>query len=184
MKTALAHEPLPAGYPKELERWVTLDDGRKALIRPVVPEDSSTLMREFERADEETIYQRFFRAPVRLNPEQLDRLTRVDYERRLALAVLSPDGNGVAIARYETLEPGVAEVAVVVHRDWRGHGLASLLLQLLEQAAVERGIHHFTALYLPDNDAIVGVLQRVGFTTGLDESSVAGAEKRLGPTPS
>jgi GNAT superfamily N-acetyltransferase len=179
MNESLVPEPLPDGYPAELQRWVTVSDGRRIFVRPVVTTDSGTLLRELESADQETIYQRFFRSPIRLDAAQLDRLTRLDYRSRLALAAFDEEGTGLAIARYETIEPGVAEIAVVVKREWRGLGVASVLLGLLEQAAASRDITLLTALYLPSNEAIAGVLERRGFTVGLDDSGVAGAEKRL-----
>jgi GNAT superfamily N-acetyltransferase len=179
MNDVLVPEPLPDGYPAELQRWVTVADGRRIFVRPVVTGDSGVLLRELAQADQETVYQRFFRSPVRLDAAQLDRLTRLDYYRRLALAAFDEGGNGVGIARYETLEDGVAEVAVVVKRDWRGVGIASALLEMLEQAAAARDITLLTALYLPSNGAIAGVLERRGFTVGLDDAGVAAAEKRL-----
>lgn len=175
----LEPDPMPEGYPVELQHWVVLADGRRVFVRPLVSDDSAALLRELERADEETVYQRFFRAPVRLDAKQLDRLTRLDYRTRMALVAFSENGEGVGIARYEGIEPGVAEIAVVVRRDWRGVGLAASLLESLEEAAVARGFHRLTALYLPSNTAIANLLQRRGFTIGLDEVEVAAAEKHL-----
>jgi GNAT superfamily N-acetyltransferase len=181
MKTSFAPSRRPAGYPAEFEQWIEVADGRTVFARPIVPDDAPMLQREIETADPETIYQRFFRAPVRLDAAQLDRLCRLDYGARFALAAFSTDGEGVAIVRYESTEPGVAEVAVVVQNEWRGLGLGTALLASLEEAAVERGIRRFTAYYLPDNAAIEALLSDRGFTTGICDGEVSFAEKDLSP---
>ena len=169
----------PAAYPSELETRLALKDGHAVSVRPVVPDDAPMLVRQLERADPDTIYQRFFRYPVHLDAGQLDHMTRLDYHERLALAVFADDGEGVAIARYESIEPGVAEVAVVVQPEWRRLGLGTRLLELLESAAIERGIDRFTALYLPDNHQIVSLLERVGFTPGAIDGGLGTASKDL-----
>lgn len=179
MNHSLTPSQVPPGYPAELERWVQLRDGRSVFVRPVVSDDSAALERALALADMETVYQRFFRAPVRLDAATIDRLTRLDYRSRLALAAFSDDGFGVGIARYEAVEAGVAEVAVVVDREWRHAGLGYHLLELLEDAARQRGVHRLTALYLPDNHAIAGLLARRGFDIGLPDDAVAAAEKWL-----
>jgi len=169
----------PSAYPTELERQLTLSDGRTVSVRPVVPADSAQLVLEMEGADPDTIYQRFFRHPVHLDPATLDRMTRLDYRDRLALAVFADDGAGVAIARYETSEPGVAEVAVVVQPEWRRAGIATTLLRMLEEAAIERGITRFTAVYLPANQPIISRLTHLGFTIGDIEGGLGTASKEL-----
>jgi GNAT superfamily N-acetyltransferase len=179
MEISLIPDRLPPDYPADLQRWVHLADGRRVFVRPVVAEDAPAIERALASADSETVYQRFFRAPVRLDARALDRLTRLDYRSRMALAAFTADGEGVAIARYETTEEGVAEVAVVVDVEWRHGGIGNALLEMLEEAAVVRGVTRFTALYLPDNAAIAALLQRRGFAIGLPDEAVAAAEKLL-----
>jgi len=42
---------LPPGYPREYRRLVTLRDGRKILIRPVLPSDAPALAESIASAD-------------------------------------------------------------------------------------------------------------------------------------
>lgn len=172
---------LPAGYPKDFERWFTLCDDREVWIRPVVPEDSALLAKEIEIADMDTLYQRFFNPTVRLDTATLHYLTELDYRRRLALAAFG-DGEGVGIARYEPAENGVAEVAVVVKPQWRRVGLATELFRLLEEAAAERGFHTLTAFYLADNHAIERVLDKRGFGERKIDGGIAGVTKHIAPS--
>jgi len=81
----------------------------------------------------------------RVTPALLAHLTQLDYVHRFALVAIDAEtGQGVAIARYEPAGEGVAEVAVVVHPEWRRMGLASALVLLLAQAAAEHGFHTFS----------------------------------------
>lgn len=181
MTTGIMNPPQkPDGYPQDLEQWIELARGRRVFIRPVVPSDAAALGRELVRADEATIYQRFFRAPVRLGPQQLERLTDVDYTTRIAIAAFAEDGEGAAIARFEPVEPGVVEVAVVVRPAWRREGLATRMLRILEEEAVRLGVHRLVAHYLNENAAIATVLDHLGFRRIEEQGGIATAVKDLG----
>ncbi len=179
MNISLVPQRTSPAYPADLERWVTLADGRQVFVRPLVEDDAEALEDALAEADEQTVYQRFFRAPVRLDAKTLQRLTQLDYQRRLALVAVSPDSKGVGIARYESVVDDAAEIAVVVNPEWRHAGVGYALLEMLEQAASDRGIRRLTALYLPDNLAIAHLLRRRGFAIGLPDEAVAAAEKLI-----
>jgi hypothetical protein len=83
--------------------------------------------------------------------------------RRTATAATegtAPDGVGVA--RFVRLadRPDVAEAAVVVVDELQGRGLGSLLLRALTTAARLRGVAHFRAEVLPENQPMRDLLQR------------------------
>jgi RimJ/RimL family protein N-acetyltransferase len=144
---------LPAGYPQEYRRVVTLRDQRRVLIRPILPSDAPALAEAIQSTDADTIRRRYLGGHPRVTPELLNFLTTVDYTSRFALVAVEPASQrGVAIARYEPAErDGTAEVAIAVTPGWRGAGLATELLRMLAQAASERGIHTFTGTYFADN---------------------------------
>ena len=170
---------LPPDYPFDFERHLTLEGGHSVYVRPVVPGDAALLQAAAAVADSDTLYQRFFNPTVRLNEKRVRFLTEVDYVRRFALVAFSR-GEGVAIARFEPAGEGRAEVAVVVEPSWRGRGLATALLDLLEDAALERGIDIFEAYYLPENHAIERVLQKRGFGGATVDGGVARVTRSLG----
>ncbi len=170
---------LPAAYPYDYELQVTLSNGRRAHIRPIVPGDAVLLANAAQEADADTLYHRFFNPAIRLDRKRLRFLTEIDYEARFALAAFV-EGEGVAIARFEPAGDRLAEVAVVVKPEWRKLGLATTLLDHLEDAALERGIDTFEALYLPDNHAIERVLEKRGFGDVRVEAGVARVTKALG----
>ncbi|MEA2002513.1 MAG: GNAT family N-acetyltransferase [Actinomycetota bacterium] len=174
---------LPDGYPFDYERRIDLKDGRTAYVRPVVPADAALLADEIEEIDADTLYQRFFNPAMRLDRTRVRLLTELDYHSRFALAAFV-DGVGVAIARFEPSGEGRAEIAIVVKPDWRRFGLATKLISLLEEAAVERGIGELEALYLAQNHAIERVLEKRGFGSVEIDSGVARVTKMLRSEPS
>ena len=173
---------LPAGYPFDYERRLDLADGRSVHVRPVVPGDAVLLGEAVAEADTDTLYQRFFNPAIRIDQRRLRHLTELDYEHRFAVAAFA-DGDGVAIARFEPAGEHKAEVAVVVKPGWRRVGLATALFELIEHAAIERGVRQLEALYLADNHAIKRVLEKRGFGGIEIQGGVARVVKAIGGLP-
>jgi RimJ/RimL family protein N-acetyltransferase len=176
---------LPPGYPQEYQRELALPDGRRVLIRPIMPSDAPELAYAIKTADPDTLHLRFLGGPPPVTPALLARLTVVDYLRRFALvAIDTATGHGVAIARYEPAGEGVADIAVVVTPEWRRAGLATALVLLLARAAAERGIHTFSASYLAENRPIAALVKdadglgRQVIKQGITEVSFALNESR------
>jgi GNAT superfamily N-acetyltransferase len=171
---------VPAGYPRDYERRLRLADGRHVQIRPIVPADAPALAEAIRAADPDTLRRRFLGGAPHVTPTLLEYLTTLDYARRFALgAADEATGRGVAIARYEPLREGVAEVAVAVDPAWRGVGLATALLETLAEAALDRGIHTFCATVLAENRPITALVRLVGpdvrqsIREGIAEFSIA-----------
>ena len=165
MRVTLTLRPaqVPPGYPREYERRLRLHDGRTVAIRPVVPHDAPALAEAILTADAETLRRRFLGGPPRVTPSLLARLTTLDYARRFALvAAAEHTGRGVAIARYDAIGDGAADVAVAVDPAWRRVGLATTLIELLAQAALDRDIHEFSASYLAENRPVAALLAHAG----------------------
>lgn len=185
MDTELDHAGLPPGYPVAYRREAVLRDGRRVLIRPILPSDAPELAEAIKTADPETLRRRFLGGPPRLTPALLEHLTVVDYVHRFALvAIDTVTGRGVAIARYEPISDGVADIAVAVRPAWRRVGLATLLIATLAKAAAERGIHTFTASYLAQNRPIAALLEDVhGLRKQVIEKGIAELSIDLPPPP-
>ncbi|HEU4422647.1 MAG TPA: GNAT family N-acetyltransferase [Pilimelia sp.] len=179
------HPPsVPPGYPREHERELRLYDGRRVFIRPIVPGDAPQLAAAIQAADPETLRRRFLGGSPHLTPALLIHLTTVDYVHRFALAAADEiTGRGVAIARYESLGDGVAEIAVVVDPAWRRVGLATALIEMLAAAALDRGIHTFSATYLAENRPVAALLAHVGgrqlIRQGIAEAAIALDRERV-----
>lgn len=178
----------PPGYPRQYQREVTLRDGRQVFIRPILPSDAPELAEAIKTADSDTLRRRFLGGAPSVTPALLAHLTTVDYVRRFALVAIDPGTQrGVAIARYEQTGDGVAEIAVVVTPAWRRIGLATVLILFLAKAAVERGIHTFSAFYLAENRPIAALVEDAGalgrqvIEHGIAEFSLALDDDHAGP---
>lgn len=162
MMEPMSHDP-PPGFPWEYEREVPLADERAVLVRPIVPEDAGELADAMQDADADTLRRRFLGASPRVTPALLAHLCTVDYRKRFALVARDVrTGRGVAIGRYEATTDGAAEIAVTVVPAWRGVGLATVLVEMLAEAALDRGIHTFSAYYLAENRPVAALLDHVG----------------------
>ena len=87
-------------YPVELvEHWTTRD-GERLTIRPIRPRMPNSTARFFGRLSPQDIRYRFFTAMRELSPEQMARLTQIDYDREMAfVAVREASGETVGVAR-------------------------------------------------------------------------------------
>ena len=70
----------------------------------------------------------------------------------------------VALANYVRLrDPSLAESAFTVADAWQGRGIGTRLLEQLAARASGVGIERFVAEVMPDNRAMLGVFEHVGF---------------------
>lgn len=156
---------LPPGYPAAYETSRRLADGRRVQIRPILPSDAPELAEAIRTADPDTLRARFLGAAPTVNRRLLDSLTRLDYTTHFAL-VGRAHGRGVAVARYIALPPDsdgkvAADVAVAVDPAWRRVGLATILVTLLAERAVECSIDTFTATFLSQNRPVTELARDV-----------------------
>jgi acetyltransferase len=154
-------------YPSDLvEHWAARD-GERLIVRPIRPEDAEQHGAFFHRLSPQDIRYRFFSAMRELSPEQMARLTQVDYDREMAfIAVREASGETVAVARL-VCEPGEredeGEFAVIVQADMKGRGLAAHLMQRLIDWARGHGLRAVVGLVLADNAPMLAFVRHLGF---------------------
>lgn len=173
------------GYPQEWEADVVLSDGTTAHLRPIAATDRDALQRFHTGQSERSTYMRFFAAMERLSARDLTRFTVLDHRDRVAIVAVSsvprapgtaaPEEPGVAgtdtsetiigVARFDTIEPGEAEVAFNIADSHQGRGLGSALLEHIAAAAREVGVQRFTAEVLPQNGKMLAVFREAGYET-------------------
>jgi len=145
---------------------VILRDGSTVMIRPLAAGDEAAITSWFAGLGGETRYARFFAWLERLDDRTQSELARVDHFDHEAIAAVAPDGTTVGIARYiRTGEARAAEVAVAVADDWRGQGIARMLLERVATSARAVGIERLTAICLATNHTVIRLLSRLGPTT-------------------
>lgn len=157
-------------YPAELaERLVSR--GKSFVVRPIRPEDAEAHAAFFGRLTPEDIRYRFFSAIRLLSPEQIARLTQIDYDREMAfLAVLEGSaaaGGGMTVGVARLVRQALTdegEFAVVVQTDMKGHGIASVLMRKLIDWAGAQGMRTVVGQVLADNAPMRSFVQRLGFS--------------------
>jgi acetyltransferase len=143
---------------------VELQDGTRALIRPIGPDDRDRLKEGFESASPDSIFLRFLAPHPRLTGSELDYLTTVDHTRHEALIAIDAEtGRSLGTARYvrDRRHPDTAEFAIGVGDRWMRAGLGTALLTALFTRARESGITHVTGLVHRDNTALKRLVEKV-----------------------
>jgi acetyltransferase len=145
------------------EHWEA--GGEALLIRPICPADAAQHDAFFHRLSPEDIRLRFFAAVRELTPAQLDKFTRLDYDRDMALIAVRPEtGETVGVARLvRGDDPLVAEFAVIVQRDLQGRGLATHLMKRLLDWAPLHGVREVVGEILAENVAMIDLARHLGF---------------------
>jgi acetyltransferase len=165
-------------YPKELEQPVEWC-GHTLLIRPLRPEDETTLGELLNSLDPEDSRMRFFDSIRSLPRARLARFSQIDYDREMALVAIERDSDGVEHSLGEVravAEPGnaFADFAVVVRSALKGQGLGRLLMESLISYCRRRGIGELRGEALDGNLRMQRLARHLGFqlTTGADRGTV------------
>lgn len=164
-----------ARYPAELVCDIPTAEGTTIHLRPIRPDDAPGLVRFHQGLSPQSIYRRFFSVHPKLSEAEVTWFTCVDYVNRLAL--VAEDGDRlVAVGRYDKSPASAeAEVAFVVLDEYQHHGIGTLLLERLAEAAWRNGVTTFVASTLADNRAMQHVFASSGFkvTRVLDRGIVS-----------
>ena len=163
-----------AASSKGLERDV-VTGGVRCHVRPIRPDDAARLVSFHAHLSPLSVYLRFFTFHPTLSDAEVARFTRVDLENRLAL-VVTTGSEIIAVGRYDRAPASVeAEVAFVVADEYQHHGLGSLLLDELAQAARQRGVESFRADTLAENHTMLDVFRHAGYpvTSSIEYGTVS-----------
>jgi GNAT superfamily N-acetyltransferase len=163
---------------------VTLRDGSRVTIRPVIPDDKDRFVDGFARLSPRSRYRRFMAPLSELTPDMLVHFTEVDYVDHFAYVALlhdEPGTPGAGVARYVRLadEPDVAEAAVTVIDEFQGRGLGTILLEALGEVALENGIRGFRGYLLVENKPMLDLLEQMGARAALDSPGLYRVEVDL-----
>ena len=137
-------------------------------VRPIQPEDEDLEVEFIRRLSPESIYNRVFSNSLALTPQWLDRLTRIDFTRDMAIiATVTLDGreSQIGVARYARLENGSScEFAIVDADTWQGCGIGARLLRELIAIASRSGITEIVGDVLSTNTMMFALARKVGMS--------------------
>lgn len=142
-----------------------LEPGVAVSIRPIGPADATLIANAVRYTSDRTYQLRFHGYRPAFSPRQLAYLTDIDGENHFALIATERDRPNrlVAEARFVRYRdrPTEAEFAITVHDPYQGQRIGRRLLDLLVQAARERGITRLRALIQSDNEPMMRLLHSV-----------------------
>jgi acetyltransferase len=152
-------------YPKELMRAETIAGLGNVLLRPIRPADAEAVAGMFARLTPEDARLRFFTPLRSLAPQQLARLTQIDYDREMAFVLCAQGGDILGVARLAA-DPDnrQAEFAIEVRSDLHRKGLGRLLLTRLIDYARGRGLEELCGDVLRENAPMLALARAVGFS--------------------
>ncbi len=142
-------------------------DGAAVRIRAIRPDDQKRLHDHFRGLSEQSIYFRFMGIRRDLSPQDLKRLTELDFKSHVGLAAtLTENGRErfIGVGRYICgNDPHRAEVAFAILDEFQGRGIATLLLEHLRLIAEASGVTEFEADVLGENRQMLEVFAHSGF---------------------
>ena len=144
---------------------LTLKDGTRMVVRPIIPEDKAILVEGFAHLSPQTRFRRFLGYMDKLRAPLLRYLTEIDYVDHFAWVGMNADTfEGIGVARYVRMrdDPTAAEAAIVVVDAYQHRGAGTILLQLLGASALSNGITHFVGEALAENQPIRDLLENLG----------------------
>ncbi len=176
-------------YPSHLEQRLQLKDGTRVLIRPIKPTDQQ-IEREFVKGlSDESRYFRFMSGLRELSETMLNRFTRIDYDREMALIAVICENNQeteIGVARYVVNADNVScEFALAVADAWQRRGVGSILMGHLIAAARQRGLRLMEGSIAAGNDKMLALMAALGFRVRAEpgNSSIRQAVKTLDAQP-
>lgn len=167
--TRLAIRP----YPKDLEEYITHEDGQLLLLRPILPEDETALRATFARLSPEEVRFRFFVPMKLMDHVTAARFSQIDYDRQMALVLTVPGIAGHTeifgvVRSIEDPDREQAEFAIVVEQRMAGRGLGKHLMHRIIDYARGRGVRELYGEVLADNHRMLTLCRECGFLEAKD----------------
>ncbi len=156
-------------YPTKYTAPWHLSDGTEVLLRAIRPEDEPAEHEMLSTLSEETLRTRFFSVIREISHEWLILFCNIDYDRHMAI-VAEMEENGkksmIGVARLimnQDLTSG--EISVLVQDKFQGKRLGTKFVEVLIEIARERGLEEVRADVLTENEHMLKVFGRLGFST-------------------
>ena len=140
--------------------------GMAVTIRPLRPEDIDIETAFVQGLSPESRHNRLLGGTIAITREYLERLTRIDYSRDMALAatLMLEKEILIGVARYvRDAEGDAAEFAIVVADTWHGRGIGKRLLGRLATIARKRSVRRLYGDILSINRPMLCLVQALGF---------------------
>lgn len=140
-------------------------DGIALTVRPAEADDAAALEAFFDGVSDDDRRFRFLTAVRHVAPSQITSLTQVDHWRTESFVAFDTANNvlvgSAMLACDAAMDTG--EVAISIHRDYRGRGIAWTLLDVVAAEAQRRGLKRVISIEDRDNHAAIELEREKGF---------------------
>lgn len=147
--------------------YALLRDGGSILLRTAAAADIPAVEKLMQSVSRESLHMRFMGAVAYVARSTIEFMCTGDPRDRLCLLAIAGQGADervIGVGNYVSLGvSGKAEVAFLVHDDFQGRGISTLLLERLAGIAAANGFIGFEAEVLSDNQRMINVLRDSGF---------------------
>lgn len=155
-------------YPVSYIHPVQLKNGELVQLRPIHPIDGAQAHAFRKKVSDESIRDRFLGYIPSISKKLIDRLTKIDYDREMAIVAECIDKQqkeAIAVARIvgegDTMEK--AEFALIIADKWQGKGLGSQMTDYMITIAKDMGFKTLYALLYSHNVEMGQILGSRGF---------------------
>jgi acyl-CoA synthetase (NDP forming)/GNAT superfamily N-acetyltransferase len=156
---------IPGG--EHFSEYALLRDGESVYLRSTTPADVPAVEALMQSVSPESLQLRFMGAVSYVARSVIESMCGGDPRERLGLLAIvgqGADARVIAIGNYVSLGVlGKAEVAFLVHDEYQGRGISTLMLERLAGIAAGNGFIGFEAEVLYENQAMLNVLRDSGF---------------------
>lgn len=163
--------PGPRGkYIQEYEAHRKTKTGLELLLRPIRISDEPRLRDFFNSLSDKSLHLRFFSPYPYISHEHLQDIITVDNAKGVSIvAIIQEDDKEkvIGLGQYfldDDKSNYSAEVSFATSDNYRNNGISSVLLAHLTYLAQNNGLLGFTATVLNENQSMIHVLKKAGFT--------------------
>ncbi len=161
-------------YPIQYIKPISLRDGTVVQLRPIHPDDGSKYKSLEKMVSDKTMHNRFL-GIVKINDQLINRFTKLDYSKEMAIVAEVIDGDEkqiIGIARIAAEEFKSAEFAITILDAWHGKGLGGLLADYILKIAKDLGYRTITARVFNTNTSMIKILDKYDFVLKEEDNNV------------
>jgi GNAT superfamily N-acetyltransferase len=139
--------------------------GFEFAVRPVGPFDEPALAALFSHVDKDDIRFRFLSPLKTPGHEILKGLIDVDHHRKESYVAIAPDGKTVIANAVVAADAAneCAEVAIAMHRDYKGKGVGWTLLKYIVEQEKRKGVKKLQSIESRENHEAIELEREMGF---------------------
>lgn len=154
-------------YPDKYETAFQLKNNKKIKIRPIQSTDERMLQELYYSLDEKDRYLRFFAPQSDFRHKKVQSAVNIDYTTDMVLVGEYSENKHKKIVAiggfFKTDKPDTKDLAFTVHKEWRGNGITTFLLNYLITIARELNCSALSGTILLENRSMLNIINKSNY---------------------